>query len=208
MRIPWLMKKKPVASSDQPRTAAGTFAARPTTAPAEAMARQVEGENKLLSGTMTTFDSMLQFMDHFDKRIDERVTARIGDSAGMEPEGSEWLPIISQIAGMLDKDQLAGLIHKFTGVAPGSPSGASPSLKSGEVMVTGAEQAGTSPSPQQPPAPAGVNGVSLIKDAANNSPAAIKLAMKAQGFKELAKQGISKEEFKQAIANIHKAVNE
>lgn len=169
-------------AEEQVRLYNGQFAAPAPTY----VVKQAEADLKVATTQMNQLDSMLNFMDRFNERIDQAVEARLAEYEG---ESDPTSSLINQLAPLLipillKQQGLSTLSQQAAVPDPLTPSGTAP----------------------VPPALPSFNGTSLIKQAASASPSLIKAAMAAKGYSELEKQGISQEEFKQAITNMYKAI--
>lgn len=170
---------------DRPRGPDGTFAA---STPAPGIDKMVSREGDALLGTMKVMDSIYGIMEKQNAIIDAKVESIL--ASGYEPEGPESDGLLAQLLPILEGlaphigPQLGRLLDKYSGVQP-----------PGAVIATAPVAT----------APGGIDPVKLIKDAAGTDPKLLKLVWPAIQVK-LKEAGIEPETFKQAIANINKAI--
>jgi len=187
---------------DKPRAPDGTFLASSVAPARQDIAKTVQPELQAISG-------VAEVMKGINFLVEQGIQQRMGPMEESGPDieiGNEWAPVLQQLLNHVGP-YLGPLLEKYGGLSPSSATSSPQALKSGDVMVPQEEQPTSMLAASQPEQPAQAMGSNLIKDAAQHSPRVIKLALKAGGFKELEKQGISREEFKQAITNIYKAIS-
>jgi len=166
----------------------------------------VQKETSAISNTLSLITELNKFSQAQQAQVEAKAASMVEPVEEGIGIGSEWAPVVGQILQYVGP-YLGPLLEKYGGLSPSSATSSPQALKSGDVMVPQEEQPTSMLAASQPEQPAQAMGSNLIKDAAQHSPRVIKLALKAGGFKELEKQGISREEFKQAITNIYKAIS-
>jgi len=179
MRLPWRKSKKAEKAAAQEREPSGKFAA-PV---AQIQQKAVEQEAKSVSTLVETLKGVQEL---------NRMMG-VGEEVAEESIiGSEWAPVAQmglQIFGPALVPYIDGIMERL-----GIPKNAIVDEKPSEAVAA------------SPQSPAGLQGIGLIKQAAVTSPKLIKIALKTKGYSELEKLGVTEEEFKQGITNIHKAI--
>jgi len=187
MRIRFWKAKK----TAQPRNTDGTFGTSATAVPRQDIAKTIQGEQSAISGTVQVLKDVLSINEQLNGIAQDRAEALYEGEAETEISDG-WADVAKmaiQVFGETAKPYIPSILERFGFTA--SQEAPSPSPQP--------------PSPQQPEGAAQDQGLSIIKEAAQNSPGVIKTALKLRGYKELEKRGIDKDTYRKAILNLAKA---
>lgn len=151
-----------------------------------AVSKSADDENRTMTTTINTMDSMIGFMTKFDELVDRKVEQRLE----YENDGAtdnEWLPIVKEIL-----PYLPNIMQKIGITSVGEPNG------------------GASPPPQASPPQASHDVMKYMALAAkaHKIPGGIDTlkAVLPQAYEEMEKAGIDSSVFKQAVININRAI--
>lgn len=201
MRFPWSKSPQAVKAAEQPRTESGKFASpNPAQPRTESVVKQIQAESQAMSGTVQVIEGASKLFEVVDGLAQKKAEAMLQTEEQAEFIGSEWAQpatLALQIFGPALTPYIPGIMEKL---------GIQPSVQPNVEAISTPNQPAVESQGSQPVLVHQFDGITLIKNAAKSPPSIIKVAMKAQGYNELERVGITKEEFKQAISNIHKAI--